>query len=183
MALVVLDAMENPNQTFTGLKSGTGVQVHRSAPPKPSILRASPMYEEEKIDIHIYDVINLEDIGKDTMDENVDTLNIETLEDRLSISDYDLQDIINGSDKQPKYIEYLDSTGEPFWTLEDEDRISNKTSPTRWVSVSKKARDGRSCTLGSIWMWKILCLILAVTIVFLVIYTERPVYNLYRNYN
>lgn len=140
------------------------------------------MCEEEKIDIYTDDAIELEDIGKDTMGENVDTT-AETLEDRLLLKGHELQNIVNRPDELPEYIESLGPTDDIFRTFEDKDRNTSKTSPTRWVSFSKKAREGCSCTLGSLWMWRILCLILAVTLAVLLIYTKRPVYNVYHIYN
>lgn len=180
--LVAMNAMENPNHIFTGLQTGTDVRIHRSAPAKPSTSRASRMYEEEKIDIYTDETIEMEDIGKDATNKNIDTT-AETLEDRLFINSHELQNIFYEPNALPEYIKSLGPTDDIFQTFEDKDLNTNKTSLTKWVSFSKKARDGRSCTLGSLWMWRILCLILAVTIAILLIFTKRPVHNHYHIYH
>lgn len=180
--LVAMDAMENPNHIFTGLKSGTDVRVHRPAPAIPSTSRTNRICEEEKIDIYRDDAIEMEDIGKNTTDKNVDITG-ETLEDRLFINGHELQNIVNQPNELPEYIKALGSTDDIFRTFEDKDLNTNKTSSTKWVSFSKKARDGWSCRLGSLWMWRILCLILAVTIAILLIFTKRPVHNHYHIYH
>lgn len=180
-----MDAMENPNHIFTGLTSGIDVRVHRSAPAIPSTSRARQVCEEEKIEIYKDDAIELEAIEMDAMGENTENVDTtaETLDDRLCINGHELQNIVNGPDELPEYIISLGPADDIFRTFEDKDRTSKKTSPSRWVSFSKKARDGWSCTLGSLWMWRILCLILAVTLAVLVIYTKRPRYNVYHIYH
>lgn len=173
--------MENPNHIFTGLKSGTDVRVHRrTSSPKPSTSRVSQMCEEEKIDIYTDEAIEMEDIGKDPMDKNPTA---ETPEDRLFINGHELQNIVNRPDELPEYIHSLGPADDIFRTFEDKDRNTNKTSSTRWMSFSRKARDGSSCTLRWLWLMRILCLILAVILAVLIIYTKRPIRNEYYIYN
>lgn len=177
-----MDAMENPNHIFTGLTSEKDVRIHRGTEPEPSTSRARRINKEEKIDINTDDAIEMEDLGKDSTDKNVDTT-AETLDNHLLINGHELQNIANEPSELPQHIRSLSPTDDIFRTFEDKDRKTNKTLSTRWLSFCKAGQDGWSCTLGNLWMWRILCLILVFVIVVLIIYTKRPVYNYYHIYS